>query len=40
MESVFEDRTEKQILESINTLNENLSIVSESVIDARTDSML
>lgn len=40
VERIFEDTTEKQILESINALNENLSIVSESVIDARTESQL
>lgn len=40
LERVFEDTTEKQILESINTLNENLSIISEDVIDARTDAQL
>ena len=40
MEAIFEDTTEKQILQSINALNENLSIISEDVIDTRTESML
>lgn len=40
MESVFEDNTEKQILEGINALNSNMSVLSEEVIDARRDSVV
>lgn len=40
VERVFEDNTEKKILEGINALNSNMSVLSEEVIDARRDSML
>ena len=39
MEAVFVDTTMTQILQAINDVNSNLSIVSEEVIDARRDSM-
>ena len=39
LESVFVDATLTQILQAINDVNSNLSIVSEEVIDARTDSI-
>ncbi|QOD05893.1 hypothetical protein [Pseudarthrobacter sp. BIM B-2242] len=40
MESVFEDNTEKQILEGINSLNRNMTVLSEDVIDSRRDAVL
>lgn len=39
MEEVFEDDTQKQILEGIRSLNSNMSVLSEEVIDARRDSV-
>lgn len=40
MEGLFEDTTEKQILQGIRDLNSNMSVLSEEVIDARRDSVL
>lgn len=40
MERVFEDNTEKEILQGIRDLNSNMSVLSEEVIDARRESVL
>lgn len=40
MEKVFEDTTEKEMLQVMKNLGESMNIVSEEVIDARRDSMI
>ncbi|HEX9087853.1 MAG TPA: hypothetical protein VF867_10035 [Arthrobacter sp.] len=40
LEKVFEDTTEKEMLQVMKNLGESMNIVSEEVIDARRDSMI